>query len=85
MSDLRSLSSRLQTDQEPSPLPQGSRASDGYSTLPGGTEDDFSCMGECSGRRTFSGDGEATAPGGAGPSFHCRALTVNCTLSFGHT
>ncbi|KAM7049941.1 neuron navigator 1 isoform 4-T4 [Molossus nigricans] len=35
---------RLQTDQEPSPLPQGSWASDGYSTPPGGAEDDFSCV-----------------------------------------
>ncbi|KAK2493892.1 hypothetical protein MC885_000020 [Smutsia gigantea] len=42
---------RLQTVQEPGPLPQGGLAFDGYSSLPGGTEteESFSCMGKCSG------------------------------------
>ncbi|XP_036871060.2 neuron navigator 1 isoform X2 [Manis javanica] len=36
---------RLQTDQEPGPLPQGGSAFDGYSSAPGGTETEgFSCM-----------------------------------------
>ncbi|KAM5206230.1 neuron navigator 1 isoform 1-T4 [Hipposideros larvatus] len=35
---------RLQTDQEPGPLPQASWAMDGYSGPPDGTEDSFSCM-----------------------------------------
>ncbi|KAM8813180.1 neuron navigator 1 isoform 7-T7 [Rhynchonycteris naso] len=35
---------RLQTDHEPSSLPQGSWALDGYSTPPGGTKDVFSCV-----------------------------------------
>lgn len=80
VSDLRSLSSRLQTDQEPSPLPQGSWASDGYSTPPGGTEDDVSCLGKCPGRRTSSGGGEATA------QVHLFTVgrRLNCTPSFGH-
>ncbi|XP_058441936.1 neuron navigator 1 isoform X6 [Marmota monax] len=35
---------RLQTDQEPGPLPQSSWALDGYSSPPSRTEDSFSCM-----------------------------------------
>ncbi|XP_073740685.1 neuron navigator 1 isoform X5 [Callorhinus ursinus] len=34
---------RLQTDQEPGPLPQASWVLDGYSGCPGGTEESFSC------------------------------------------
>ncbi|XP_077628220.1 neuron navigator 1 isoform X1 [Crocuta crocuta] len=34
---------RLQTDQEPGPLPQASWTLDGYSGPPGGTEESFSC------------------------------------------
>ncbi|XP_035305720.1 uncharacterized protein ENSP00000471857 homolog [Cricetulus griseus] len=35
---------RLQTDQEPGPGPQENWALDGYTSLPGRTEDSFSCM-----------------------------------------
>ncbi|XP_035301437.1 neuron navigator 1 isoform X4 [Cricetulus griseus] len=35
---------RLQTDQEPGPGPQENWALDGYTSLPGRTEDTFSCM-----------------------------------------
>ncbi|XP_073904755.1 neuron navigator 1 isoform X3 [Castor canadensis] len=35
---------RLQTDQEPGPLPQGNWALDGYSSPPSRTEDSFSCI-----------------------------------------
>lgn len=46
---------RLQTDQEPGPLPQGGSAFDGYSSAPGGTETEgFSCMGKCSGWQSSS-------------------------------
>ncbi|XP_034522918.1 neuron navigator 1 isoform X7 [Ailuropoda melanoleuca] len=34
---------RLQTDQEPGPLPQAGWVLDGYSGCPGGTEESFSC------------------------------------------
>uniref|UniRef100_A0A452T695 Neuron navigator 1 n=1 Tax=Ursus maritimus TaxID=29073 RepID=A0A452T695_URSMA len=51
---------RLQTDQEPGPLPQAGWVLDGYSGCPGGTEESFSCAGECSGGETSSWGGEAT-------------------------
>lgn len=47
-----SRSHRLQTDQEPGPLPQSSWALDGYCSPPSRTEDSFSCMGKCSGEET---------------------------------
>lgn len=40
---------RLQTDQKPGPLSQGSWALDGYTEPLHETEESFSCMGKCSG------------------------------------
>uniref|UniRef100_A0A452T678 Neuron navigator 1 n=1 Tax=Ursus maritimus TaxID=29073 RepID=A0A452T678_URSMA len=55
---------RLQTDQEPGPLPQAGWVLDGYSGCPGGTEESFSCAGECSGGETSSWGGEVLGAGG---------------------
>ncbi|XP_021572790.1 neuron navigator 1-like [Carlito syrichta] len=45
---------RLQIDQEPGPLPQGSWALDGYSRVPNETEESFSCTGKWSEGKTSS-------------------------------
>lgn len=49
VSDHPSLSHRVQTDREPGPLRQGSWAPEGYSSIPGRTEESLSCIGKCSG------------------------------------
>lgn len=41
---------RLQTDQEPGPVPQESRVLDGYTSPPIRTEDSFSCVGKYPGK-----------------------------------
>lgn len=44
---------RLQTDQEPGPLPQAGWVLDDYSGCPAETEDSFSCTGKCPGGKDF--------------------------------
>lgn len=61
VTDQPSLSHRLQTDQEPGPLPQASWAVDNYFGPHGGTEDSLSCMGKWSRGWTRSRAGAATA------------------------
>lgn len=50
MSNLSFSSRRLQTDQEPGPVPQESRVLDGYTSPPLRTEDSFSCVGKYPGK-----------------------------------
>lgn len=83
-SDQPSLSHRLQTDQEPSPLPQASWAMDGYSGPPGGTQDSFSGMGKCPRDGLAPGEGRPVPPGRPGLPRHYRASAVNGTLTCGH-
>lgn len=85
VTDQPSLSHRLQTDQEPGPLPQASWAVDNYFGPHGGTEDSLSCMGKWSRGWTRSWAGAATAHLMTRSTCHDWASSVNCSLSCGHS